>query len=320
MKRILLATVGVAPRCGHRRHARVRKARRHDRCGPRRGNAAAAARERQVAQPVHHRRQVRRAAVRLHRRAGEERRLRRRDRALVRALRVRTCAARHVRLRTDRPARAADHERPRRPRDLDLHVHGRPRHAHRLLARVLEGDGPPAREERRLGAEALRHRGQAGRDDERLRLRPLDEELLQEHGGDRRRHVHERDARVQPGPRRCGHVRRRGADPGRGRRPHREDHRRRLPRGAVRHRLQAGLDRDEGVGRLAPRADEGEGSVPADPEGQRPGPVRELVLEDDPAAEQHVRVRRPRRAERGHRVPSRSARSGGGLRAASRLG
>ena len=42
--------------------------------------AAAAAGEHQVAQPLHHRREVRRAAVRLHRRAGQERRLRRRDR------------------------------------------------------------------------------------------------------------------------------------------------------------------------------------------------------------------------------------------------
>ena len=71
--------------------------------------------------------------------------------------------------------------------------------------------------------------------------------------------------------------------------------RRLLPRGAVRHRHQAGQHGDEGVGRLAPRADEEEGSVPADPQDQRPGAVRDLVLEEHPAAEQHVRVRRRRR-------------------------
>ena len=44
--------------------------------------------------------------------------------------------------------RAAPDDRPRRPRDLDLHVHGRPRHADRLLAGVLQGDRPSARQER----------------------------------------------------------------------------------------------------------------------------------------------------------------------------
>ena len=120
-----------------------------------------------------------------------------------------------------------------------------------------KGDGPAAREEQRPGAEALGHRRQEGGDDERLGLRQLDEELLQEHGGDRCRHVHERDARVQPGPCRRGHVRRRRAAAGGGRGPRLEDHRRRLPRRAVRHRHEAGLDADEGVGRLAPRLDEG---------------------------------------------------------------
>ena len=42
---------------------------------------------------------------------------------------------RHVRLRADGGPRAAAHDRPRRPRHLDVHVHRRPRHAHRLLAR-----------------------------------------------------------------------------------------------------------------------------------------------------------------------------------------
>ena len=71
----LAAAIGSAqPRRHHRRRARRRR------------SSAAAAGGRQVAQPVDHRRQVRLAAVRLHRRAGQERRLRRRDRALVRPL------------------------------------------------------------------------------------------------------------------------------------------------------------------------------------------------------------------------------------------
>ena len=63
--------------------------------------------------------------------------------------------------------------------------------------------------------------------------------------------------------------------------------------GAVRHRHQAGQHGAEGVGRLAPRPDEEEGSVPADPQGQRPAAVRDLVLEEHPAAEQHVRCTPP---------------------------
>ena len=45
-----------------------------------------------------------------------------------------TRAAAHVRLRSDGGPRAAADERSRRPRRLDVHVHGRPRHADRLLA------------------------------------------------------------------------------------------------------------------------------------------------------------------------------------------
>ena len=62
---------------------------------------AAAAGGHQAARTVEHRRQVRRAAVRLHQRQGPERRLRRRDRQVVLSLRVRQGQPRQLRLRTD---------------------------------------------------------------------------------------------------------------------------------------------------------------------------------------------------------------------------
>ena len=73
------------------RHDRLRPAERHDGGGQRccAGAAAEAAGEHQVPAAVHRRRQVRCAAVRLHQRAGQERRFRRRDREVVRPLRVR---------------------------------------------------------------------------------------------------------------------------------------------------------------------------------------------------------------------------------------
>ena len=60
-----------------------------------------------------------------------------------------------------------------------------------------------------------------------------------------------------------------------------------------------------------------EGPVPADPEGERPGAVPDLVLEEHPAAEQHVHVRGAGGAERGHRVPVAQTIRGGGRTAAS---
>ena len=180
MKRILLATAGVAVVAVVAADDRLRPA--GATTGPRqrrltRGAAAEAARRHQRAEALHRRRQVRRAAVRLHRRPGQERRLRRRDRKVVRPLRVRPRAARLVRVRADRGARAAADDRPRRPRHLDVHLHGRPRHAHRLLAGLLQGDGPAARQERRPVQRSTTSR-QRGGDDERLGLRPLDEALL----------------------------------------------------------------------------------------------------------------------------------------------
>ena len=65
-----------------------------------------------------------------------------------------------VRLRADAGPRAAAHDRPRRPRHLDLHLHRRPRHADRLLARLLQGHGPAAGEERVGPVQSHReHRG-----------------------------------------------------------------------------------------------------------------------------------------------------------------
>ena len=84
--------------------------------------------------------QVRRAAVRLHRRAGQERRLRRRDRALVLALRVRPLEPVSFTCITTPAREASPAEQARRPRDRDLHLDGRPRQHHRLLAGLLQGD------------------------------------------------------------------------------------------------------------------------------------------------------------------------------------
>ena len=93
---------------------------------------------------------------------------------------VRPRDPRLVHLRADAGPRAAADDRPRRPRHLDLHLHRRPRHADRLLARLLQGDGTAAGEERRAGAEHRRHPEPEGGDDERLDLRPLAEALLHE--------------------------------------------------------------------------------------------------------------------------------------------
>ena len=82
--------------------------------------------------------------------------------------------------------------------------------------------------------------------------------LLHEHGGHRRRQLHERAARLQPGPGGRGHVRRHrrsrsvaAAD------RDREAHRRPVPRAPVRHRDRAGQRGAEALGRLPARADEG---------------------------------------------------------------
>ena len=59
---------------------------------------------------------------------------------------------------------------------------------------------------------------------------------------------------------------------------------------SVRHRHQAGQRPAEALGRLAARADAQEGRLPADHQEQRGAAFRAGVLEEHPAAEQHVHV------------------------------
>ena len=164
------------------------------------------------AEAVEHRRQVRRAAVRLHRRAGPERRLRRRDRALVRALRVRQGAtasrspasptpAREPLLTTGRVDMVISTFTYTADRDTRIDFS---RAYYKATGRLLVKNNSPIQQ-------LSRHRRQDGRDDERLDLRPLDEELLQGHEAARHGQLHERAARVQPGPRGRAHVGRHGA-------------------------------------------------------------------------------------------------------------
>ena len=181
MKRIVLATAGVAviafvaATLGSAQPTATTATARAR--GQDAGAAEAACRDRE-SQAADRRRQVRHAAVRVPRRPGQERRRRRRDREAVRPLRVRPRPAADVRLRSDGGPRAAADERPRRPRHLDVHLHGRPRHADRLLAAVLQRDRTVARQERLADPDARGHPRQEGRDDERLDLRPLDEAVL----------------------------------------------------------------------------------------------------------------------------------------------
>ena len=235
MKRILLATAGVAVVAAFAATIGFAQPTATTGVGSRRGRGAAAeaAGEHQGAAAVHRRRQVRRAAVRLHQRPGQERRLRRRDREVVRTLRVRPRDPRLVHLRADSGPRAAAHDRPRRPRHLDLHLHRRPRHADRLLARLLQGHGTAAGEERRAGAEPRRHQEQEGVDDERLDLRPLAEALPHLDRGDGDGQLHERAARLQPGPLRRSDVGRHRPRRGCGRRSVGEADERHVP-GAAR--------------------------------------------------------------------------------------
>ena len=306
MKRILLATAGVAvvavvaAAIGFAQPSATTGVVRAEAAAP----AAAAAGEHQVAAAVHRRRQVRRAAVRLHQRPGQERRLRRRDRQVVRPLRVRPREPRLVRLRADPGPRAAAHDRPRRPRHLDVHLHRRPRHADRLLARLLQGHGPAAREERRAGAVACRHRRNrkvattSGSIYDRWLRRcfpstqvivtdSFTNALLAFNQG--RADALMWDDTVLVGVAAADRTSKLTNDT--------------FLDAAVRHRHQAGQRRAEAVGRLAARADAQEGHVPAHPPEQRPGALRRRLLEEHPPAEQHLRVRAGRRAERGHGVP-----------------
>ena len=161
---------------------------------------------------------------------GKNCRLRRRGRALVRPLRVRQADQRDLRVRA-RPPRASRCSRPNR---VDLVISTFTYTADRdtridFSRAYYKATGPAARQERRPDPEALGHRRQERGDDERLGLRPLDEELLQEHPGHHRRHVHERAPGVPAGPCRRGDVRRRGAAADRGRRPQLGAHDRHVP-------------------------------------------------------------------------------------------
>ncbi len=86
-------------------------------------------------------------------------------------------------------------------------------------------------------------------------------------------------------------------------RPVGEADQRHVPRAPVRDRDQAGERRAEAVGRLAARADAEEGprSCRSSATTCRAA-VRGRLLEEHPAAEQHVRVRAAGRTERGHRL------------------
>ncbi len=179
--------------------------------------AATATCRHQAARTVDRRRQVRRAAVRVHQRERPECRLRRRDRPLVRSLCLRKRESRQLRLRTDTGPRASVDHGSRRSRHLDVHVYDRPRYTDRLLAGVLQGGWAPAREERRAGPVTRQPGRQDGGYDQRLRLRPLAQELLPADEGTRVRQLHERGAGA---PRRQGGH----GDVGRHRRPrHRHD-------------------------------------------------------------------------------------------------
>ena len=164
-------------RCSPRRSARPSRPPRPERAavqGVRRATLPPLPAEVARAQALDHRRQVRLAAVRLHRRAGQERRLRRRDREVVLALRVRPGEPRHVHLRHDAGPRARADERAGRPRDRDVHVHGRPRHADRLLAgRTTRRPGGCSSGTTRRSSSVADLARQDDRDDPRLDLRPL---------------------------------------------------------------------------------------------------------------------------------------------------
>ena len=71
-------------------------------------------------------------------------------------LRVRQGEPRHIHVRHDPGTRAGDSRPARRHGDRDVHVQHRSRHAYRLLAGVLQGDGPSARSEQLLDPVASR--------------------------------------------------------------------------------------------------------------------------------------------------------------------
>ena len=144
----------------------------------------------------------------------------------------------------------------------------RPRHADRLLAGVLQGDRPAARQERladpvaRATSPASSVATTSGSIYDRWVKKCFTNTEADRHG-----QLHERAARLQPGARGRADVGRHRARRRRGGRPEREADRTTVPPAPVRHRDQAGEHGAEAVGRLAARADAQEGHVPADPAG-----------------------------------------------------
>ena len=109
---------------------------------------------------------------------GQERRRRRRDREAARPLRVRPRPA-AGRSCVRHGSRAAVDDGPRRPDDLDVHVHGRSRHEDRFLAAVLQGDGTVAGQDRLRSRRSTTSASTATMSAFDLRL--LDEAVLHRH-------------------------------------------------------------------------------------------------------------------------------------------
>ena len=103
---------------------------------------------------------------------------------------------RELHVRDDARPRAGAHDRPCGHGHRDLHLHAGPGHADRLLARLLQGHGPVPRPEQRTEQLPADDRRKDDRDDQRLHLRPLGEELLQGHEARRDGQLHERASRV----------------------------------------------------------------------------------------------------------------------------
>ena len=223
------------------------------------------------------------ATVRIHRATEQERRLRRRDRTLVRALRVRQGEPRHLDVHQHRGPRARADDGTRRPGHRDVHVQHGSRDAHRLLAGVLQGDRAPARLQQLVGPLAQRPGREDDRDDERIGLRPLGQELLQGHEVHRHGRLLECTDRLPRRACRRADVRRHRAARHRRDRSQLQADERPVPRPAVRHRDQAGQRRLEEMGRLAARAHAQAGSLLPDPEEHRASGAGRALLEEHPA-------------------------------------
>ena len=208
--------------------------------------------------------------------------------------------------------------RPRRPRDLDVHLHRRPRHAHRLLAAyykatgrlLVKNDGAVQKLADIAGKTVATTSGSVYdrwmkncfKGTKVIVADTFTNAMLAFNQG-RADAVMYDDAVLLPIA---------AAD------PNLEAHGRHVPRGPVRHRHQAGQHRAEGAGstrgsNLMSKKD----AVLPDPEGERAGAVRGLVLEEHPASEQHVLVRGAEAPSVDDRVPVGARRPGGGRQTAA---